>query len=219
MSLVLSALLLTPGAEAKEYKLLAPLNQVTAGETLTVAAERIEPQNDHYTVFLKLTNQSADRALMMSHDELQCWWGPSQAMLKHATFGIGERRIDLRPGESKTFPMNCMTGARGTGDFKVNILHVYDDSTGDLLLDDVSWTLTEAQMDKKANKTIPPGFVPAVTDHPVPPPAGAAPTEPEGVLMETVEAGANVVHKVVDKVEAEVEEHDGDDADAPEESP
>jgi hypothetical protein len=198
--------LLATGAEAKEYKLLRPLNQVTAGDTITVGADFIEPSNDHYVIRLVVTNEATDRALLVKLEELQCFWGPSQALLKHSAFGIGERKMDFRPGETKSFTMSCPTGSGASGDFRVNLMRVYDDSTGDVLFDDVEWTIAEAAIVRKANKSLPDGFVPKVTDHPKPPPAGAAPTEPEGIVKEGLTAGAAVVEKIAETVEENLEE-------------
>lgn len=207
--------LLAAGAEAKQYELLRPLNQVTAGETITVGADFIKPQHDRYVIRLVLVNEATDRALLVRMDELQCSWGGARATLKHSAFGIGERSMDLRPGEAKAFTMSCLTGP-STGDFRVDLLRVYDDSVGDILFEGVTWSITEAGIQRKANKSIPAGFVPKVTDHPKPPPPGAPPSEPEGIVNEVVTKSVEIADKVVHEIKEEIEEHRDPPAEQPE---
>ncbi|MEQ1507960.1 MAG: hypothetical protein ABMB14_37375 [Myxococcota bacterium] len=211
---MLMSILFADPAFAKEYKLNQTLNQVTAGETLTVSAEFVEPQNDHYVARMVFTSASKDRAIGFDRDAIQCWRGATAGKVQYTNFGIGERHLDLQPGETKILMLSCLTGA-ATGDFKLNLREVNDlvagTPGGPVLFADVTWTLAESTIDKKSQKVIPPGFVPRKTDHPVPPPASAPPVEAPGIVAET----AAVVGEVAGTIAEEVEEHTSDDPPPP----
>ncbi|MEZ4240639.1 MAG: hypothetical protein R3F59_31705 [Myxococcota bacterium] len=170
-------------AQAKEITLARVLNQVTAGETLTVGSDWIEPAKGEFSVGIALTNLATDRALVVSKGELRCTRGGVAGQVE----GSG-KPVAIGPGQTETITLVC-TVPGATGEYGVDLLRVYDDPertgapTDQVLFEHVQWTLPEALADKKAQK-VPPGFVPKVTDHPVPPPPGelAAPPEQQSLL-------------------------------------
>jgi hypothetical protein len=197
--LLLGCSLAASRAEAKEIELARVLNQVTAGETLTVGADWIEPAKGEFSLGLVLTNAATDRALVVARREVRC----SRGGVAGDT-GSNDKMITLGPGETQTVTVVCRLPGGVSGDYGIDVLRVYDDPerlgqpTDRLLFESVKWTLTEAGANKKAQK-VPPGFVPAVTDHPVPPPAdplGSAPDQP------------GLVSKVLDKLGSDGEKLD-----------
>lgn len=188
---VLGCLLATGQAEAKEIALARVLNQVTAGETLTVGADWIEPAKGEFSLGLVLTNVATDRALVIAKREIRCSRGGVAGQ-----YDASEKVVTLGPGETRTLTVVCRLPGGVAGEYGVDVLRVHDDPerlgqpNDRLLFEHVQWTLAEAAASKKAQK-VPPGFVPAVTDHPVPPPADplqVAPDQP------------GLVSKVLDKL-------------------
>lgn len=196
----LGCVVATP-ALAKEIALARLLNQVTAGETVTVGADWIEPAKAEFSLGLVLINAATDRALVVARRDIRCSRGGVAGQ-----FDASDKVVTLGPGAVETVTVVCRLPGGATGDYGIDLLRVYDDParlgqpTERVLFEHVEWTLSEAQANKKAQKA-PPGFVPAVTAHPVPPPADALQAAPDQ---------PGLMSRMLDKIGG-----DGEKADAP----
>jgi hypothetical protein len=143
---LLAAVLLIGGCTARRTMLVADDNRVEEGE-LALWSDWFVDRGEKFDVHLSLKNRSKKPILVFSRD-LSGGRGEAGSRARFPAFGIGERTIDLQPGEEKSVIVGFRSGS-GTGDFTVTVTKVFANPSGDgktpgdVIEEDVEWTLPE----------------------------------------------------------------------------
>ncbi len=102
----------------------------TKAGVLSIWVNSIKDKGKKYDLSLSVKNER-DASSIIYLSQIECFRGPQQGVLKHTFFNTGERTIDFKPGELKTFKMVCNLGASGSGDYRVKVGSIYDNPTND----------------------------------------------------------------------------------------
>lgn len=168
-------------AHAKAYELDPKVTSYTAGP-LTLSVTRIEASKTDFVMTFQLKNE-ANTGLILQLQDAVCWRGEQRANFKHAQFGIGERTIDLQPGETKPFNMVCEHSAAAGGSYGLGLLSVWDNPSNDgrtprdRVLTDVLWRIEDSQLDRELQQS---GKAKVTASHIVPSAPAAAAASPAG---------------------------------------
>jgi hypothetical protein len=127
VSLAFSSLVVA-GCGQKQVRLEE--TQVTKNEYVAFNVSFLKDKGRKYDVELSITNTSKNDIIIMLND-MECFKGNAQGMLKHTFFNIGERTIDFRKGQLKRFRMVCTLAEKEKGDYKILVTRVYDNPESD----------------------------------------------------------------------------------------
>lgn len=111
---------------------------------ITMNVEWIKDKKKKYDIRMRVHND-AKTAIIFKLSDMQCFRGERQGILKHTFFNTGERTIDFRPGQMKTFQMVCDLGDKSEGQFKIVFGRIFDNptndgaTTGKVLADGIEW--------------------------------------------------------------------------------
>ncbi len=145
---LLASLLLLAGCAINHTSLVPEDNKVTSGGVLAVWSDWIVEKGDKFDVQLHFQNLSKKAIVFFAHD-ISGAKGDSPGRIGFPVFGIGERTVDLGPGEIKSMVLSCKHGP-GTGDFKIAVNKVFENPTGDgktpgqEIASGVEWVLPES---------------------------------------------------------------------------
>ncbi|MGE4132787.1 MAG: hypothetical protein AB7F86_14175 [Bdellovibrionales bacterium] len=112
---------------------------------VSVWANWVKDKGKKYDLQLAIANDANEPIIVML-GEMACYRGGQRGTLRHTFFNTGERTIDFRPKELKTFNMVCQIGTDAEGDFKIEIGNIYENPTGDgkttgkTMAQGISWT-------------------------------------------------------------------------------
>lgn len=118
--------------------------KMTKNDLVSIDAEWVKEKGSHYDVQLKVKNVSENDIIILLND-MQCYKGTSQGVLKHTFFNTGERTIDFRKGQLKALRMVCTIGGKTTGDDRVVISRIFDNpgadgaTRGKVLGENIEW--------------------------------------------------------------------------------
>ncbi|MEZ4240690.1 MAG: hypothetical protein R3F59_31965 [Myxococcota bacterium] len=121
---------LTMSAGAKEYRLNPAASGVTIDDVLRMDPIEIDATRPDFVLIVRFRNDG-DVPLVMHTGSMRCLRGEMELPVGHGNFGIGERWLDLMPGESKTAQLLCDHGPEATGDYGLVIPAVYTNPSGD----------------------------------------------------------------------------------------
>lgn len=99
-------------------------------DSIKVSANWIKDKGSKYDVELAVRNVS-ERPIIIFLADMKCARGKAEGTLKHSFFNTGERTIDFKGGEAKTFRMVCQIGHESDGAYRVTVAKVYDNPSGD----------------------------------------------------------------------------------------
>lgn len=103
-------------------------------ETVRLSIEALDPTLSKKWVFtMRLHNLSEASQIVLLHD-LHCFRGDVEGELAFRVFGIGERTMDLHPGEQKTFDFDCQfseTPMPRDGPYRLVVAKVFSNPSGD----------------------------------------------------------------------------------------
>lgn len=111
---------------------------------ITMNVEWVKDKKKKYDIRMRIHND-ADKAIIMKLGDMQCFRGERQGILKHTFFNTGERVIDFRPGQMKSFQMVCDLGDKAEGPFKIVFGRIFDNptndgaTTGKVISDSIEW--------------------------------------------------------------------------------
>jgi len=105
--------------------------QVTRDGVATIGAGWLKDKGDKFDVNLTLRNENPEKGMIVLLSDMTCKRGNVVGNLKHTFFNTGERTIDFRPGELKSFNLVCDLNSRQRGDFSVHVRRVWDNPNGD----------------------------------------------------------------------------------------
>jgi hypothetical protein len=127
-------------------KVTVDSTQMTKNAFLTFDVGFLKEKGKKYDLDLGVTNVSDNDIIIMLND-MQCFKGTEQGILKHTFFNTGERTIDFRKGQRKHFRMVCTLSGDSDGDYKIVVSRVFDNPEGDgktkgkLLAEKLSFTM------------------------------------------------------------------------------
>jgi hypothetical protein len=147
---VVVALALAAAGCGGHRRMLAPdSNTQTREGVLSVWADWVVDKGDKFDVELNLQNRS-DRTLVLFSQDITGARGTTPGVVKHGHFGLGERAIDLSPGQLKTFTFVCVHGKGARGDFSLRLGKIFDNPSndrktpGDVMAEGLEWRLPES---------------------------------------------------------------------------
>lgn len=105
-------------------------NVATKPGVLSVWAEWVKDKEDKYDIRLNIKNE-ADNDIIIMLAGIRCYRGNVPGQIKHTFFNTGERTMDFRAGELKTFNLVCRYGTDTKGDFRIVIEKVFDNPAND----------------------------------------------------------------------------------------
>lgn len=115
---------------------------------LSMNVEWIKDKKKKYDIRLSIRNE-AKSPIIIKLGDMQCFRGARQGTLRHTFFNTGERTIDFRLGEQKTFQMVCDLGVPTVGGFKIVFGRVFDNPANDgvtlgkMISESVEWKADE----------------------------------------------------------------------------
>jgi hypothetical protein len=119
-------------------------------EGVSVWANWIKEKGKKFDVEIGITNGSNKDIIIMLGD-MDCSRGTSSGALKHTFFNTGERTIDFRVGQTKSFRMVCDYRTNVQGPFKIVVRRVFENPGGDgrakgtVLTENIEWKAEEAK--------------------------------------------------------------------------
>ena len=160
--------LLIGAAQGKEYVLDPAASGLSLDDVVRIVPEWLDVTPPDYVIRVAIHNDGAVPIVIRS-EGLRCIRGSFEGKATYgASFGIGERSIDLMPGEIKTVKLLCDHGTGATGDFGLKIARIDVDRSVDAdgepiedvdqgpvetLFTNISWNLKEADVEKKRQKS------------------------------------------------------------------
>ena len=123
-----------------------PANKMEAKGIVSVTVPWIKDKGKKYDINLIVHDDSDEKGIIFFLSDMGCKRGASAGSLKHTFFNTGERTIDFKPGQTKTFNMVCDTQSKATGPFTLTIAKVYDNpsldgkTVGKVIAKGLSWT-------------------------------------------------------------------------------
>lgn len=136
--------LLVGCSHGRKIKFSPSENRVTRSGAISLSAEWLKDKGKRFDIGLRLRNEHEKPVIVLLR-EMRCYRGNTEGVLKHTFFNTGERTIDLRVGQLKSFKFDCVVGERTHGDFRVIVGRVYENGSGDgrslgkVLAQDVEW--------------------------------------------------------------------------------
>jgi hypothetical protein len=143
----LSLAFLTGGCGAKKVK-LSEGKAVKSG--VEVWANWLKDKGKKFDVQFNIHNASK-RDVIIRLSDMSCSRGNDLGRLEHTFFNTGERNIDIRVNQLKTFNMVCTYGEKAKGDYKILISRIYDNpssngkDSGEVLATDLVWIARDAE--------------------------------------------------------------------------
>lgn len=147
--ILILAVLLSPRAHAGKVELGESDNKVTKAGVITLSADWLKDKGKKYDIAFRMKNEHKT-GIIVRLDDMRCYRGETEGVLKHTFFNVGERTIDMRPGQLKKFTMVCHVGDKSVGTYRIVVGHVYENASGDgrslgkALAQDVTWQVTIA---------------------------------------------------------------------------
>jgi hypothetical protein len=189
--------LFSGAAEAREYRLNSNVSSISLDDALTLSPNWIDVSGSDYVISVDLRNESRE-GLMVRSSGIRCVRGTWEGATNYgASFGIGERTIDLQPGETKSVKLLCDHGRDVEGDFALKIdrveamggpevtvvtvgfdgVDVREHAPGETVFANVIWRLRERDVERRsqlAGKQLATGAYDRAARRPPPPPAAPA---------------------------------------------
>lgn len=141
----LSMLMFGGTAFASEKYIPDPANQMTAKDVVTISVPWIKDKGSKFDINLNIHNDDGDKGIIIFLSDLGCQRGKVRGELKHTFFNTGEKTIDFKPNETKTFTLVCRVAGETRGDFKLSVAKVYGNPSMDgktvskVIAKDLSW--------------------------------------------------------------------------------
>ena len=123
-------LLFTTSSFAGRVQLGVNDNKVTVKDVLSVWSEWIKDKGKKFDINIHLQNES-DQGIIIQLSEIRCHRGGAQGELKHTFFNTGEKVMDFKPHEQKSFNLVCKIGQETKGEYKLTVGTVYANPSGD----------------------------------------------------------------------------------------
>lgn len=149
MSIILVFLCSTLAQASEKYS-PDPANQMIAKDIVSIGVPWIKDKGKKFDVNVRIHNESPEKGIIIFLSDMGCKRGAVRGELKHTFFNTGEKTIDFKPNETKSFTLVCRTSSEGRGDFNLTVSKVYSNpsmdgkTVGTVIAKDLTWT----QLDK-----------------------------------------------------------------------
>jgi hypothetical protein len=136
-------------AFASEKYVPDPENQMKAKDVVSVSVPWIKDKGGKFDVNLSIHNEDPEKGIIIFLSDMGCLRGKVRGELKHTFFNTGERTIDFKPNETKSFTLVCRVAGEPRGDFRLSIAKVYGNPSMDgktvskVIAKDLSWTQSD----------------------------------------------------------------------------
>ncbi len=115
-------------AHGREFAV--PYEPVRERGVVSIWVNHLEDDGDKFDVKLNVKNDSSGWVIVRSED-IRMLRGDVECRVKHANFGIGERVIDIAPGQTKTAALVGVLPGLVDGPYRVVVAKVYANPPGD----------------------------------------------------------------------------------------
>jgi len=148
---IVSCCLLTVAfqASASEKFIPDPENQMKAKDIVTASVPWIKDKGGKFDVSLTIHNENPEKGMIIFLNDMGCFRGKVRGELKHTFFNTGERTIDFKPNETKTFTLVCRVSGETRGDFRLTMSKVYSNPSmdgktiGKVIAKDLAWSQSD----------------------------------------------------------------------------
>jgi hypothetical protein len=129
---------------------MAENSTVEAKGILSLSVAWVKDKGKKYDIRLSMRNDSNDNGAIVYLHDLHCYKGALRGEAKHTFFNTGERTMDFKPGEMKTFNLVCSLGAETPGPMRISVARIYDNpsldgkTVGKIVAKDLEWKGAEA---------------------------------------------------------------------------
>jgi hypothetical protein len=136
------------GCGAKRIKIEE--KQVTKNDIVSFNVSALKDKGKSFDIVMGVTNISTNDIIFMLND-MQCYKGTTQGVLKHTFYNTGERVIDFRKGQLKNFKMVCKLADKTKGDYRIVVTRIFDnpgadgETKGKVLAENIEVKLTSEQ--------------------------------------------------------------------------
>ena len=126
-------------------------SEVKVDGVISVWSSWVKDKKDKFDLQLNIVNLDEKQGLIVMLQDMGCKRGDVTGTLKHTFFNTGERTIDLKPGQSKSFNMVCKTPIPVKGDYVVTFGKVYANpkldgyTQGPILAQSLVWKYSDAK--------------------------------------------------------------------------
>jgi len=140
------------GCGGTRYTLTPESNTQTQENVISVWANWVKDKGEKFDVDLRVKNLS-DKMQILYSDDITGSRGATTGTIKHARLGIGERTIDIAPGQTKSLVIVCIHDGEPSGDFVIRLGRIYDNPSGDrktsgaVVSEGIEWRLAESTLE------------------------------------------------------------------------
>ncbi len=144
--LPLAFLIALMGCGGGKKVLMTENNTAKASGVLGLTVAWLKHKGNKFDVNFSMRDESESKSIIVYLHDIHCYRGETMAEMKHKWFGAGEKVIDLKIGQSKSFTLGCNHGADAKGPVRIVIEKVYDNPThdgkvpGKVIANNISWT-------------------------------------------------------------------------------
>jgi hypothetical protein len=121
-------------------------NRLEKKDIITVSVNWIKDKGKKFDLNLTVQNDNPQTGMILFLSDLGCQRGEIRGTLKHTFFNTGERTIDFKPKETKSFNLVCSMEAKAKGHFKIVVNRVYDNpsldgkTVGKVIAEGLTWS-------------------------------------------------------------------------------
>lgn len=143
--LIVALALVTFAACGGKRVALTEGNTAKADGVMTMTVAWVKDKGKKFDIRISLKNEKENEGVIVMLNDVTCFKGNLRGETKHTFFNTGERTMDFRPGELKSFNLVCRLGSETTGPFKINIVRVYENpnldgkTTGKVIASNIEW--------------------------------------------------------------------------------
>ena len=126
-----------------------PENQMKAKDIVTVSIPWIKDKGSKFDLNVNVHNENPEKGMIIFLSDMGCNRGTVRGELKYTFFNTGEKTIDFKPNETKSFNMVCKTAGNPRGDFKLSIAKVYNNpsldgkTVGTVIAKELTWSQSD----------------------------------------------------------------------------
>lgn len=134
---------------ASEKYIPDPENQMKAKDVVTISFPWIKDKGGKFDVNVSIHNENPEKGMIIFLSDMGCLRGKVRGELKHTFFNTGEKTIDFKPNETKSFNLVCKISGDTRGDFKLSVSKIYSNPSmdgktiGKVIAKDLNWTQSD----------------------------------------------------------------------------
>jgi hypothetical protein len=141
-----AALIIFSGNTAFAKLIPSADNKMLEKDVISMTVGWIKDKGEKFDLKVVLHNENNEKGIIVFLKDMGCKRGDADGSLKHTFFNTGERTIDFRPKQTKSFNMVCDLPGKTKGHYKISIAKVYDNpsldgkTAGKIIAHDLTWT-------------------------------------------------------------------------------